>query len=92
MPPTASADGALSLVVAHEQHTDTARQLVKMLVVRGRVGEVGAMDVGPLVAEMRRDTRTYIRTGKRRVQIQRIGIELGKVRILCRNFSAADQR
>ena len=50
------------------------------------------MDVGPLVAEMSRDARTDIRAGECGIQIQRVGIELGKVRILCRNFRAAEQR
>lgn len=59
----------LPLMVSQEQNADTAGDLVEMLVVRGGIGDVGAVDVGPLVTEMSRETRADIGAGKGRIQV-----------------------
>ena len=41
-----------------------------------RIGDIRAMNVGPLVTEVSRNTRTHIRSCESRVQIERIRIEL----------------
>lgn len=63
-------------MITHKEYSDTACYLVEMLVVGCRIGDVGPVDVGPLVTEMGSDTRADIGTRKSRVEVQRIGVKL----------------
>lgn len=59
----------LPLMVPQEQNADTSGDLVEMLVIRSGIGDVGTVNVRPLVAEMSRETRADIGACKGRIQV-----------------------
>ena len=75
----------VALTVRHNDGTDTAMQVVDILVIGDRGSGERTHQRRPLASEIQAYARTNLSTGESRVHIERVGIELGEHNILCFN-------
>lgn len=73
-------------LIGKDMQPDTPTQGIKVLVKAGAVGYKGSVEGRPLITEIEGEPRVLCITCQGRIQIQGVGVKLGKDRILSHSF------